>query len=104
MSPLVQKSGGIGYVPIERSFRLVHPKAISRPLIPREVPKEFAMDYSEACLVLRDSEKASAALSRRCLQHLLGERPAVKPGNLVVEIPANHDGFKAIALSPRRRR
>jgi hypothetical protein len=37
-------------------------------------------------LVLPDSEKASAALSRRCLQHLLREKAGIKPGNLANEI------------------
>ena len=32
------------------------------------------MTLSEACLVIGDSEKASAALSRRCLQKLLIEK------------------------------
>jgi hypothetical protein len=41
---------------------------------PIEVPKEFADDYNEACLILEDSPKSSAALSRRCLQHILREK------------------------------
>jgi len=49
---------------------IVHPKTGARP-VPPEVPAEFADDFTEACLVLADSPKASAALSRRCLQHLL---------------------------------
>ena len=36
--------------------------------------------------MLSDSEKASAALSRRCLQMLLRERAGVKPTNLDNEI------------------
>ena len=40
--------------------------------IPIEVDdEEVAQDFREACLVLTDSPKASAALSRRCLQHIL---------------------------------
>jgi hypothetical protein len=50
------------------------------------VPSEFAEDYREACLTLADSPKASAALSRRCLQHLLREHAKVKSGNLAEEI------------------
>jgi hypothetical protein len=68
------------------AFRLVYPKAVSRSPVPPEVPKEFVGDYSEACLVLSDSEKASAALSRRCLQHLLREKAGIKKGNLSAEI------------------
>lgn len=65
---------------------LIRPKGSSRPPCPVEVPKKFAEDYNEACLVLPDSPKASAALSRRCLQHILREIAKVKPGNLADEI------------------
>jgi hypothetical protein len=67
-------------------FTLVHPKAISRTPLSSEVPKEFAADYREACLVLPDSEKASAALSRRCLQHLLHDKIGIKEHTLADEI------------------
>jgi hypothetical protein len=65
---------------------LIHPKAVSRSPIPSEVPKEFATDYAEACLVQADSEKASAALSRRCLQHLLRGKAGIIEGALAGEI------------------
>ncbi|WP_292413931.1 MULTISPECIES: DUF4145 domain-containing protein [unclassified Methylophaga] len=65
---------------------LARPKSASRPPPPKEVPKEFSEDYIEASMVLADSAKASAALSRRCLQHLLREKASVKHGNLANEI------------------
>lgn len=65
---------------------LVRPKAPARAPLPSEVPDTFAADYREACLVLADSAKASAALSRRCLQNLLREHLKVKPGSLSDEI------------------
>jgi uncharacterized protein DUF4145 len=65
---------------------LAHPRTASRPPCPREVPPVLAEEYREACLVLSDSAKASAALSRRCLQNLLREEAKVKPGNLADEI------------------
>jgi hypothetical protein len=46
------------------SLHIVRPKASMRPICPKEVPRPIAEDYSEACLVLPDSPKASAALSR----------------------------------------
>ena len=70
--------------PIERF--LVYPKGSSRPPCPPEVPKNIGEDYTEACLVLPDSPKASAALSRRCLQNILRETAKVKPANLFDEI------------------
>ena len=65
---------------------LVRPKAPARAPLPSEVPEQFAADYREACLVLPDSAKASAALSRRCLQNLLREHFKAKHGNLSDEI------------------
>lgn len=65
---------------------IVIPKGITRKPVPAEVPKEFSGDYKEACLVLADSPKASAALARRNLQHLLREVASVTPANLHNEI------------------
>jgi hypothetical protein len=64
----------------------VHPRAPSRTPLPDDVPESFARDYREACLVLADSPKASAALSRRCLQNLLREKAGVKHSDLSKEI------------------
>ena len=50
---------------------MVYPKTISRVPISTDVIGGFANDYKEACLVFTDSPKASAALSRRCLQNIL---------------------------------
>ena len=66
--------------------RLAYPKGVSRKPIPPEVPSKIAEDYHEACLVLTDSPKASAALSRRCLQIILREHANVKPQDLRKEI------------------
>lgn len=66
--------------------RLVHPKTTSRAPLSPQVPEPVANDYRESCLVLADSPKASAALSRRCLQNILREHFVVKHGNLSDEI------------------
>ena len=63
---------GSGMFIITREF-LVYPKGISRKPISPHVPEKYVQDYNEACLVLSDSAKASAALSRRCLQNILRE-------------------------------
>jgi hypothetical protein len=70
---------------IKKEF-MIHPRAFSRMPIPHEVPKEFRNDYEEACLILTDSPKASAALSRRCLQHLLRDKGGFTSRNLADEI------------------
>jgi hypothetical protein len=77
-----------------RSDRLVRPKGSNRSPVAAEVPKKFADDYVEGCLVLADSPKAAAALGRRCLQNLLREIAGVKPGNLADEIQAVIDSGK----------
>ena len=77
---------GVRIVSIIETARLIHPKGSSRPPVPTQVPSEFAEDYLEACLVLPDSPKASAALGRRCLQHLLREQVKVKHQDLAKEI------------------
>jgi hypothetical protein len=55
----------------KRESRVVEPKYFGRKPAAPEVPAELAEDYNEACAVLSISPKASAALSRRCLQGLL---------------------------------
>jgi Domain of unknown function (DUF4145) len=73
---------------------LCYPKAQSRTPLPQEVPESYASDYREACMTLLDSSKASAALSRRCLQHLLREETNVKHRNLADEIQQVLDAAK----------
>lgn len=68
-------------------WRTVHPKSTARP-VPAEVPAEFAGDFQEAAVVLADSAKASAALSRRCLQNVLHDKLNIKRRNLDEEIQA----------------
>lgn len=70
-----------------QSVTMIRPKGSNRPPLPEEVPPEYAEDYLEACLIIADSPKASAALSRRCLQHLLREQArAQNPNNLAEAI------------------
>ena len=71
---------------LEPNNTLIHPKVPNRQPIPPEVPPEFTEDYREACEVLAESPKASAALSRRCLQLILHEKAGVNENNLKREI------------------
>lgn len=50
-----------------------YPSSTGRSPAPPEVPAYIAEDYHEAGAVLKASPKASAALSRRCLQTVLRE-------------------------------
>jgi len=59
--------------------------------MPDYVPEAVVSDYQEACLIRDLSPKASATLSRRCLQGIIRDYWAVKPGRLVDEIDAIKD-------------
>ena len=85
---------GYNDLSVTRKKTLFLPKGVNRKPCPIEVPKSLADDYKEACLVLADSPKASAALSRRCLQNLLREKAGVKPGDLFNEIQEVLDSGK----------
>lgn len=54
-------------------WRQIYPPGSSRAALSKEVPRDIAADYKEAASVLPLSTKASAALSRRCLQSVLRE-------------------------------
>lgn len=53
---------------------------------PAYVPQAIVSDYEEACLIRDLSPKASATLSRRCLQGIIRDYWSVKKGRLVDEI------------------
>ena len=54
--------------------------------VPSEVPNLYAADYEEAVAVIGTSPKASAALSRRCLQNILENHFGVNRGTLEKQI------------------
>jgi hypothetical protein len=64
---------------------MAYPRSRSRP-IAKEVPDPYRLDFSEACTVLADSPKASAALSRRCLQAILKDKLGSKKRDLYDQI------------------
>jgi hypothetical protein len=70
--------------PIDRQF-MAYPRSPSRP-IPAEVPSPYRDDFSEACMVFADSAKASAALSRRCLQAILRDQASTVSKDLFDQI------------------
>jgi hypothetical protein len=70
---------------VQERIKLLHPHAPTRP-VPPELEGEYAEDFREACAVLSLSPKASAAISRRLVQHVLREKAGVKKANLDQEI------------------
>ncbi len=87
-----EKDRGGNYL-AQRAFAL-HPRSMARESLHPSVGDEFAQDYREACNTLADSPKASAALSRRCLQHILREKAGVKKQDLAREIQEVIDSGK----------
>jgi hypothetical protein len=64
---------------------MAYPQKYTRP-VPPEVPDPYRQDYIEACKVLDDSAKASAALSRRNLQAVLRDKAGTKNKDLYDQI------------------
>lgn len=58
---------------------------------PNYIPKPIINDYEEACAILETSPKASATLSRRCLQGIIRDFHGVSKNRLVDEINALKD-------------
>lgn len=72
----------------KRAWNLI-PASDAR-VLPDYIPKPIVDDYNEACAIRDLSPKASATLSRRCLQGMIRDFFGVKKGRLVDEI----DGIK----------
>jgi hypothetical protein len=70
----------------EENVFLLLPRSSGRKPLPPEVIEPYRGLYEEAALILQDSPRASAALSRRCLQHLLRELAKASPSDLYHEI------------------
>lgn len=83
-----------GIISLQRTFldythseaaTLVYPTRHVRP-VPAEVVDPYKQDFIEACKVLEDSPKASAALSRRCMQAILRDKAGTKKKDLYDQI------------------
>jgi hypothetical protein len=59
--------------------------------LPEYIPKAVRSDYEEACLISDLSPKASATLSRRCLQGMIRDFYKVKEKNLYLEVQGIKD-------------
>lgn len=63
----------------------LRPKGNAKPF-PDYIPENLRQDYQEACLILDDSPKASATLSRRCLQGIIRQYYGITKETLNLEI------------------
>jgi hypothetical protein len=64
---------------------LLRPRSLSKPF-PAYIPQAILDDYREACLIVSDSPKASATLSRRCLQGIIRDFWKTSKPRLIDEI------------------
>lgn len=62
---------------------------------PEYIPEAIRSDYEEACAIVKLSPKASATLSRRCLQGMIHDFWGIKLKNLNQEITALRDKIPA---------
>jgi Domain of unknown function (DUF4145) len=74
------------YLTGEVILQLGRNPAASRKLQPDYIPSPLVRDYYEACSILHLSPKASATLSRRCLQGMIRDFCGISKKRLIDEI------------------
>jgi hypothetical protein len=80
-------SGGNWYLGDSlNTWRLV-PESAAK-VLPDYIPRPIVDDYTEACLIVDKSPKASATLARRCLQGMIRDFHGISKDRLVDEIKA----------------
>jgi hypothetical protein len=72
-----------------KTWRLL-PESIAK-VFPDYIPQQLIQDYEEAAKILNLSPKASATLSRRCLQGIIRNFWGISKGKLIDEINAIQD-------------
>ena len=82
-------SGKASQGPVLNHWSLIPPSRAK--VLPSYVPQAIKDDYTEACLIVEPSPKASATLSRRCLQGMIRGFFGVSKPRLVDEIEAIKD-------------
>jgi hypothetical protein len=87
MSPAERKASGFVLGP-EIAARLVYPETGTYPPLPGSVPEHIRRDYTEAASVAELSPKASATMSRRCLQCMIRDFFGISKRTLWEELQA----------------
>lgn len=78
------------------NLKVVYPFVGNIAYLSEDIPKEYLDDYDEAALAITFSPKASAALSRRCLQRFFHSHLKIEKNNLAQEI----DEFIKVQQAP----
>jgi hypothetical protein len=86
-----QRTGGGGHTVKEElnNWRVIPDSAAK--VLPDYIPEAIVSDYTEACLIVDKSPKASATLARRCLQGMIRDFHNVQKDRLFDEIKAIKD-------------
>lgn len=87
------KAKGIGEM-VKDVDLLIRPISSAKQF-PKYIPKAIRQDYEEACAIVTLSPKASATLSRRCLQGMIRDFWGVEKKNLYEEISTLKDKIPA---------
>lgn len=66
--------------------KILLPKHVTKKQFPSYIPPQIINDYLEACSIVELSPKASATLSRRCLQGMIHDFWNIKKSRLIEEI------------------
>lgn len=85
--PACGKIGIKVYRPFSDETFNISPRAV-RKNYPDYIPLQIRQDYEEACLIADLSPKASATLSRRCIQGMIRDFFGISKSRLVDEIDA----------------
>lgn len=80
-----EKTSIIAHIPYQNCTIPISPKCI-RKSFPDYIPEQIRQDYEEACLIAELSPKASATLSRRCMQGMIRDFWGIKKKRLCDEI------------------
>ena len=94
---LPEGAAGGQYQPRRRRYYWQLVPAAQMKILPDYVPAVIVADYKEACLIAELSPKASATLSRRCLQGMIRDFWSVNKGRLADEIDAIKDKIDELA-------
>jgi hypothetical protein len=94
LAEVLVPSSNPSYISSVVSQKMIYPEGASRSLPSTHVPEQFKKDYIEASKVIHLSEKASAALSRRCLQNIIHNHLGIKAKDLFTEIQSIRDQGK----------
>jgi hypothetical protein len=80
---------------IKNIFIPIYPNSLAKQF-PEYIPQAIRGDYEEACAIVNLSPKASATLSRRCLQGMIRDFWGIKKSRLVDEIETLKDKIHPI--------